>query len=165
MGAAGIPLENLRNTFYGTHVEGPQTITNIQSGPITITGPYLVVPFAGFPQAAGNALMLRIEDATGGLLQEISCPTPNPRDLSFWQIDVRAYPFQSAKLILRDQRTQTEGWVAVAPPHFTSNEQEAAQRERHWQLEQWTAARLILLALALVTFGWSGLLSRRADRH
>lgn len=164
MGAAGIPSENLRNIFYGTHVEGPQTITNIQSDPITITGPYLVVPIAGFPQAAGNALILRIEDVSGAMLQEITCPTPNPRDLSFWQIDVRAYPFQSAKLILHDQRTQNEGWVAVAPPHFTSNEQEAAQRERHWQLEQWTAARLILLALALVTFGWSGLPSRRADR-
>ena len=162
MGAAGMPLENLRNTFYGTHVEGPQTITNIQSDPITITGPYLVVPIAGFPQAAGNALILRIEDVSGAMLQEITCPTPNPRDLSFWQIDVRAYPFQSAKLILRDQRAQNEGWVAVAPPHFTANEQEAAQRERHWQLERWTAARLILLALALVTFAWSGWLSRRS---
>lgn len=164
-GAAGISNEQLRNNFYGTHVNGPGDLVQAASEPFAISGPYLVVPVAGFPDAAGNRLFVRIIDGADRPLAELEISGVNFREIGFWRTDVRAFQGRRAQLVLIDRRASAEGWLAVAPPRFSAQPSEADQLTREWELERSTPARWTLLAIASLCSGWLGfrwILRRRA---
>ena len=140
LGGAALWPEEFRNTFFGTHVDGPAFTGVAESSPFRLDAPWYVVPYAGYPVSAGNALRLRIEDATGNPVDEITCPGPNPgpgpTDIGFWAIDARRFAGQMGRLIMQDQRADSEGWVAVAPPHPAADGAKiAAAHRRGWAAE------------------------------
>jgi len=116
-GAAPLMPIALRNRFVGTAPDGPGFTGTVLGSPFILQKPWLVVPYAGYPVANGNGLRLRIVDANGQTVgDEIGCPGPNRDGVGFWPVDVRAYVGRSARLVLYDGRTDTEAWVAAAPP-------------------------------------------------
>lgn len=137
-GAAALWPEDFRNTFYGTHIEGPAFKGRIQSSAFPLTAPWLVIPYAGFPVSAGNSLYLQIEDQAGRPVARLNCPGPNPSDIDFWEAEVRNHVGQKARLVIEDGRDDAEGWIAVAPPHPTKNAGEGAWMSRSWALERTT---------------------------
>jgi hypothetical protein len=139
-GGAALWPEDFRNTFFGTHIDGPAFTGTAQSSPFPLSAPWFIIPYAGYPVSAGNALRFRIEDAVGTKLDEFTCPGPNPgpgpTDIGFWEIDVRKYAGKIGRLILQDQRTDAEGWVAAAPPHpVEDGPKVAATHRRSWAAE------------------------------
>jgi hypothetical protein len=137
-GAAALWPENFRNTFYGTHIDGPSFKGRIQSSAFPLASPRLVIPYAGFPVSAGNSLYLQIEDQTGHPLARLICPGPNPSDIDFWEADVGNYQGQKARIVIEDGRDDAEGWIAVAPPHPAKNANEGSWMSRSWALERTT---------------------------
>ncbi|MBI3885121.1 MAG: hypothetical protein HY302_05260, partial [Opitutae bacterium] len=153
-GAAGLSPISLRNFFYGTHVDGPDDRVSAATAPFTLTGPFLVVPVAGYPNAPGNELLLRVSDPAGRTLADLRYTGPDPGDLDFWAIDVRPYAGQKARLLLRDNRTGEHAWLAVAPPHFSPDATAADRLRARWQLERSASARGSLAAIAGLCAGW-----------
>jgi hypothetical protein len=139
-GGAALWPEDFRNTFYGTHIDGPAFTGRAQSSPFPLTSPWLVIPFAGFPVSAGNSLRLQIEDHAGRPIAEITCPGPNPVDIDFWSVDVRAYAGQQARLVYYDGRDDSEGWLAAAPPQPAPDADRARWLQRSWKHERTTGA-------------------------
>ena len=139
-GGAALWPEDFRNTFYGTHIDGPAFTGRAQSSPFPLTSPWLVIPFAGFPVSAGNSLRLQIEDHAGHPIAEIACPGPNPVDIDFWSVDVRAYAGQQARLVYYDGRNDSEGWLAAAPPQPAPDADRARWLQRSWKHERTTGA-------------------------
>ena len=115
-GGAALWPDDFRNFFYGTLIGGADFTGIAQSSRFPITTPWLIIPFAGYPVSAGNGLRVSIEDADGQRLEEIGCPGPNPADIDFWAVDVRAFSGRFARVMLYDGRKETESWVAAAPP-------------------------------------------------
>jgi hypothetical protein len=116
-GAAPILPADLRNKFYGTAPAGPELTCTVLSSPFIITKPWLVVPYAGYPVGDGNGLRLRIVNAQGEPAgTELGCHGPNLDGISFWAVDVHTFIGQPARLVLYDGRTDTQAWVAAAPP-------------------------------------------------
>lgn len=154
-GGAALWPENFRNTFYGTHIDGPGFKGRAQSSTFPIRSPWLVVPYAGFPASAGNRLSLQIEDNAGAVLAEIPCPGPNPADIDFWAADVRAYAGRPARLVFLDGRNDAEGWLAAAPPQPASDGEQAARLRRAWALERTTSGHdsLGVIFVSLVALG------------
>ena len=166
-GGAPLSPPELRDLFCGTAPEGPALTGTILSSRFTITTPWLVVPCAGYPVGNGNGLRIRIEDAEGRTLTEVAYPGPNPPEISFWTADVRQYAGKSARLVLYDGRTDTEAWVAAAPPIATSDPALANRLSDRLKLERLAQAHLSLgwIALsAVVLLPGIGLLRHRARR-
>ena len=116
-GAAPLMPVTMRNRFVGTAPDGPGFTGTVLGSPFVLQKPWLVVPYAGYPVAHGNGLRLRIVDARGATIgNEIGCPGPNRDGVGFWPVDVRPYVGRSARLVLYDGRTDTDAWVAAAPP-------------------------------------------------
>lgn len=139
-GGAVLWPEDFRNNFFGTNIDGPSFTGIAESSPFPLASPWYVVPFAGYPVSAGNALRLRIEDPTGKFLAEIPCPGPNPgpgqTDIGFWVVDVRPHVGKTGRIMIEDQRNDTEGWVAVAPPHAANDGPALATAHRRgWAAE------------------------------
>ncbi len=139
-GGAALWPEDFRNTFFGTHIDGPAFTGQAESTPFSLTSPWYIVPFAGYPASAGNALKLRIEDPAGNILEEIACTEPNPgpgmTDIGFWAVDVRRHLGRLGRIVLLDQRTDTEGWIAAAPPHPAADGTSVAvSHRRGWAAE------------------------------
>jgi hypothetical protein len=121
-GAAPIRPEVLRNQFFGTAPEGPGYTGTVISSPFRISTPWLIVPYAGYPVGHGNGLRLRLLDRQGGdTAEELGCPGPNLDGISYWVVDVRNQQDRQARLVLYDGRTDTEAWVAAAPPIATGD--------------------------------------------
>jgi hypothetical protein len=152
-GAAALWPENFRNTFYGTHIDGPAFKGRVQSSAFPLNAPWLVIPYAGFPVSPGNGLHLQIEDQAGRVLAQLNCPGPNPADIDFWGADVHAYSGQKARLVIEDGRDDAEGWIAVAPPHATNNADEGAWMSRSWALERTTIGHDSLGVIAVTLAG------------
>lgn len=164
IGAAGINGEHLRNAFYGTHVEGPATQCAAESSAFILSAPYLVVPLGGNPRAAQESVFLRIESRDGEPAVILPYDGKNPEDLLFWQLDVRAYAGRSARLVMQDQSSAPDGWVAVATPQLTADASAGARRQRDWHRERTAATRFTpaLLALLGATAAlWSAIARRR----
>jgi len=159
------PIE-FRNHFFGTELDGPAFIGIGQSSPFTINSPWLVIPFAGFPVSPGNGLRLRVEDAHGTLLDEIACPGPNPADIDFWAVDVRAYPGCIAHVILYDGRDGAQGWVAAAPPQAVSSPDVADSHRRDRALEptRFGQNSLGVVAVASALLGLGNMILARRRR-
>jgi len=150
-GAAALSPESLRNIFRGTHVDGPDFTGRVVSDAFRLDSPWLVVPFAGYPIAAGNGLTLVIEGGPLGLLPtRVPCTIPVRRDLGFWVVDVSAYQGKSARLELVDARTGEEGWLAVAPPQAFADQKSAQHLGAAWNAERTLGTRRTLVALAAV---------------
>jgi hypothetical protein len=125
-GAAPLLPVTLRNRFVGTAPEGPGFTGTVLGSPFVLHKPWLIVPYAGYPVANGNGLRLRIVDAQGLTVgNEIGCPGPNREGVGFWPVDVRRYLGRTVRLVLYDGRTETDAWVAAAPP-IPSDSQELA---------------------------------------
>ncbi len=137
-GGASLWPENFRNIFYGTHIDGPGFKGRAQSSLFPLNSPWLVIPYAGFPASRGNSLRLQIEDKAGLPLGELSCPGPNPVEIDFWSVDVRAYAGQQARLVFYDGRDDGEGWLAAAPPQPAQDAELGARLHRAWALERTT---------------------------
>jgi hypothetical protein len=155
-GAAALWPEDFRNTFFGTHLDGPAFTGTAASSAFPLESPWYVVPVAGFPASAGNAVTLQIENPKGQVLRSIPCPGPNPgsgeADVGFWAVDVRADPGMNGRLVLQDQRADGEGWVAAAPPQAaTDGPAAAARQQRGWSIEG-TLAGLQSLQVAGLVF-------------
>ena len=148
-GGAPLSPPDLRDLFCGTAPEGPGFTGTVLSSRFTITTPWLVVPCAGYPVSHGNGLRIRIEDAAGHTLTEVAHPGPNPPEISFWTADVRQYAGMLARLVLYDGRTETEAWVAAAPPIATADPTLAARLAERLRLER--------LAPAHRSLGWIAL--------
>ena len=155
--AAQIASPELRSFFFGTAPAGPAFQGEIWSRPFRLTAPWLVVPIAGYPVSTGNAIRLRIEDDAGATLEEIDCPGPNPRELAFWRIDVRRRLGLHARLVLYDGRTDTEGWVAVAPAIPTADFGLAERLTLQLPLERLGAAHTSLAWIAIACGAWLAL--------
>lgn len=116
-GAAPLAPVELRNRFFGTAPAGPEWTGTVLSSPFTLSQPWLVIPIAGYPTGNGNGLRLRVLDERGQTLgNEIGCPGPNQDGAAYWTVDVRGHVGRRARLVLYDGRTDTQAWVAVAPP-------------------------------------------------
>ena len=152
-GGAALWPEDFRNTFYGTHIDGPAFTGRAQSSPFPLTSPWLVIPYAGFPASVGNSLRLQIEDQGGHPLAEITCPGPNPVDIDFWSVDVRAYAGQQARIVFFDGRNDGEGWLAAAPPQPAQDADRARRLQRGWPQERTAGAHQSLGVIFASLFG------------
>jgi len=152
VGAAELSPPELRRLFFGTSPEGPGLTGTFLSTRFTLGSPLLVVPHAGFPVGNGNGLRIRIETPDGRTVTELACEGPNPAEIGFWTVDVRRYLGQPARLVLYDGRTETEAWVAAAPPIATSDPILASTLARRRQLENLAPAHHALGAIALSSF-------------
>jgi hypothetical protein len=168
-GAAPILPEVLRNQFFGTAPAGPELTCTVDSSPFNLTTPWLIVPYAGYPVGNGNGLRLRILDEQGQAVgDEIGCPGPNLEGIGYWVVDVRNHPGRSAILVLYDGRTDTEAWVAVAPPIRTPDPAfaevlaQGLANEKHAGTHRGLA--IIALIAALCAAGsWPGRWGRRLE--
>jgi len=152
-GAAPIMPETLRNQFFGTAPAGPELTGTVLSSVFVLREPWLVVPFAGYPTANGNGLRLRLVDEQGRKVgEEIGCPGPNQDGIAYWLVDVRPHQGRRAKLVLYDGRTDTEAWVAAAPPIPTDNPELAAALAQGLQGETHGSMHTSLGLIALVAF-------------
>ncbi|MFI5335711.1 MAG: hypothetical protein ACHQ5A_02945 [Opitutales bacterium] len=164
-GAAPLSPPELRDLFCGTAPEGPGLTGTILSSPFTITTPWLVVPHAGFPVGNGNGLRIRVYEADGRTFTEVACEGPNPPEIAFWTTDVRSYQGRTARLVLYDGRTETEAWVAAAPPIATRDSSLAARLTARRRMEQLAPAHQALGWIALVAgllFAGAGLSRSKA---
>lgn len=159
-GGAGLWPENFRNTFYGTHIDGPAFTGSARSSTFPLTSPWLVIPIAGFPASTGNQICLRVEDAAGGIIVDLICQEPNPADIAFWQVDVREHRGRLGRILFHDGRADAEGWVAAAAPQFVDDARTGQRLNAAWKHEQTAGAHsslgLITAALFVATC-WSGL--------
>lgn len=158
-GGAALWPENFRNTFFGTHIDGPGFKGRVESATFPINSPWLIVPYAGFPASAGNSLRLQIEDSSGHVLTELSCPGPNPSDIDFWGVDVHAYAGQRARLVFYDGRDDNEGWVAAVPPQPARDSDRADELRRSWHLERTTLGHDSFGIIFVSLLGITGLLA------
>ncbi|MFI5337823.1 MAG: hypothetical protein ACHQ5A_13630, partial [Opitutales bacterium] len=149
-GAAPLSPPELRDLFCGTAPEGPGLTGTILSSPFTITTPWLVVPFAGYPIGNGNGLRIRVYEADDRTFTEVACEGPNPPEIAFWTADVRSYPGRTARLVLYDGRTETEAWVAAAAPIATTDSSLAARLAARRRMEQLAPAHQALGWIALM---------------
>jgi len=156
----------LRNMFFGTDLDGPKFKGIATSSPFVIHSPWLVIPFAGFPSSPGNGLRLRVWDPNGSLLEEIGYPGPNPIDIDFWSVDVRAYPGCTGRVIFYDGRDDAEGWVAAAAPQAVNSADAAADRRQDRALEPTQIGHdtLGLIALAATLLGIGTVVDQRRRR-
>jgi hypothetical protein len=162
-GGASLWPENFRNVFYGTHIDGPGFIGRAQSSWFKLDSPWVVIPFAGFPASPGNSIRLEIEAANGQPAVELICPGPNPADIDFWSVDVRAYAGRQARLVFFDGRNDAAGWIAAVPPQPAKDSKQAERLQRSWALERTTgghrslaviAASFLLLTLFVAVRQW-----------
>jgi hypothetical protein len=151
-GGASLWPEDFRNTFYGTHIDGPGFTGTAQSSTFALNSPWLVVPVAGFPASTGNRISLRVEDAAGLVLAEIVCAEPNPTQIAFWTAEVSAFNGRLGRLVFTDGRTDSEGWIAAAAPQPATNENAGQRLNTAWSREQTTGAHrsIGIIALALI---------------
>ncbi|MDI1250371.1 MAG: hypothetical protein PSV13_16020 [Lacunisphaera sp.] len=165
VGAAPLEPAGLRGQFTGTDPEGPALTCTAWSESFPVNAPWFIVPYAGWPVAHGNGLRLRIEESDGRVITEVACGGPHVSGVGFWTADVRPYQGKTARLVLYDGRTETDAWVAAAPPIATADPALAARlaaglaRERladtHLALG-WLAAAATLVCGGAVTLGRSG---------
>jgi hypothetical protein len=158
-GGAALWPEDFRNTFYGTHIDGPAFKGRAQSSLFPLNAPWLVMPFAGFPASDRNSLRLQIEDRAGQPLAEIHCLEPNPADIDFWSADVRPYLGQQARLVIYDGRDDAEGWVAVAGPIPAKDGNQAIRLRHDWAVERTIIGHNSLGVIFLTLLGLTGLLA------
>jgi hypothetical protein len=150
-GAAPIEPIALRNQFYGTAPDGPGLTCTVLSSVFVLTKPWLVVPYAGYPVGNGNGLRLQILDDPGRtMVLEIGCNGPNAEGIAYWSAEVGGYLGRKARLVLYDGRSDTEAWVAAAPPIPTENPDLAAQLARRLQNEKHSGMHASLGVIALV---------------
>ena len=146
------PVE-LRDQFFGTAPDGPGLTCTALSSPFVLSQPWLVVPYAGYPVGNGNGLRLRLVDDQGGKDgEEIGCPGPNQDGIAYWPVDVRAHLGRHARLVLYDGRTDTEAWVAAAPPIPSDSPELAATLTRRLEKEKYASMHASLGVIALVSF-------------
>lgn len=160
VGAAPLAPAGLRALFSGTSPEGPALTCTAWSQAFPIQSPWLVVPHAGWPIAHGNGLRLRLEESDGRFITEINCEGPNPREIGFWTADLRPYAGKKARLVLYDGRTETEAWVAAAPPIPADSPElavmmsERLRRERLHQLHASLGVIALVTGLGGIFAGW-----------
>lgn len=155
-GAAPLSPVELRNRFFGTAPAGPNLTATVLSSPFRLTHPWMVVPYAGHPTAHGNGLRLQILDDSGReVVTEIDCPGPNLDRVAYWTAPTRAHLGRLARLVLYDGRTDTEAWVAVAPPIPTDDPELAVSLARRLQQEEHAGLHASLAAIALVALAGS----------
>lgn len=161
-GAAPIEPMELRIQFFGTAPEGPQLTGIVHSSPFVIAKPWLVVPYSGYPVGNGNGLRLQLLDETGSkMISEIGCTEPNIDGIGYWTVDVRAHLGRKVRLVLYDGRTDTEAWVAVAPPIPSDRPELAVSLNQRLQLEKHAGLHASLVVMAAIAFGgW--LVARRS---
>jgi len=140
-GGASLWPEEFRNTFYGTHIDGPGFIGSAQSSTFVLGSPWIIIPFSGFPTSPGNLISLRIEDHAGNVLAEIPCQEPNPRSIGFWPVNVNEYQGQVARFVYLDGRNDDQGWIAAAPPQPAASKDVAQKLTKAWTLEKTTSAQ------------------------
>jgi len=150
---AAAPLSPLavRLQFGGTNPGSTAFTCTAWSKVFPVRSPWFVVPIAGWPTANGNGLRLRIEEPDGRFITEVDCPGPNSADIGYWTADVRAYAGKQARLVLYDGRTDTEAWVAAAPPIATDDPALAARMAAALPMEQIAAAHGALGCLAVAS--------------
>jgi hypothetical protein len=152
-GAAPISPVELRNQFYGTAPAGPELTCTVLSSPFVLTKPWLVVPYAGYPVGDGNGLRLQILDDSGlTMVTEIGCHGPNIDGIGYWPVETRAYLGRKARLVLYDGRTETEAWVAAAPPIPADSAELATTLAQRLQSEKHAGLHASLAVIALVAF-------------
>jgi hypothetical protein len=172
VGAAPLSPLEVRFQFSGTNPAGPGLTCTAWSRPFTVQSPWFVVPHAGWPVAHGNGLRFRIEEPDGRFITEVACEGPNPVDIGFWSADLRPYQGKQARLVLYDGRTDTEAWVAAAPPIATLDPSLALKLPLALARERIAPAHSAFGVLAIVSIalfsGWNftrcPLLGRRGPR-
>jgi len=161
-GAAPLQPETLRNQFFGTAPAGPELTCTVVSSAFRLTTPWLIVPYAGYPVGHGNGLRLQLLDESGQhITEEIGCNGPNLEEVGFWIADVGAHPKRLARLVLYDGRTDTEAWLAVAPPIPTQDPGQVESLIRGMQNERHAASHAALAVISVIALicaivsGWS----------
>jgi hypothetical protein len=157
-GAAPLSPLDVRFQFSGTNPGTTAFTCTAWSKRFPVTAPWFVVPYSGWPVSHGNGLRLRIEEPDGGLITEVACPGPGTPEIGYWLADVRPYQGKQARLVLYDGRTDTEAWVAAAPPIATRDPALAALMAAAFRRESIAPAhfafgRLALASLLLLAFG------------
>jgi len=165
-GGAALWPDEFRNFFFGTLIGGADFTGIAQSSRFPISSPWLIIPFAGYPVSPGNGLRLSIEDAAGNRIEEIGCPGPNPADIDFWAVDVKAHIGRSARIMLYDGRKETESWVAAAPPQPATSPEIAGihRRDRAAEPTRFGQNSLGIIALASLLLGAASTLASRTRR-
>jgi hypothetical protein len=154
-GGVALWPENFRNTFFGTHIDGPAFTGRAESTPFPIKSRWLVIPITGFPNTPGNGLRLKIESSESQMLTEIACDLPNPTDIDFWSVDVRPYQGQQARVVFYDGHNDAEGWVGAGSPQPAQDGNLATRLQRSWVLERTTSGHdstaVLFLSLLMPT--------------
>jgi hypothetical protein len=155
-GAAPLEPVELRNQFFGTAPAGPGLTCTALSSAFTLTKPWLVVPYGGYPVGNGNGLRLQIMDEGGQtMVTEIGCDGPNLDGIGYWPVETRAYLGRKARLVLYDGRTDTEAWVAAAPPIPSDNPELATSLAQRLQNEKHAGLHASLAVIgAIALAGW-----------
>jgi hypothetical protein len=153
-GAAPLSPVELRNQFFGTAPAGPGLTCTAHSSVFTLNKSWLVVPYAGYPVGEGNGLRLQLmDDSATSVVTEIGCPGPNLDGIGYWPVDVSAHTGKKARLVLYDGRTDTQAWVAAAPPIPTDNSALATSLDQRLRREKHAGLHASLAVMALVAFG------------
>lgn len=158
-GTAPLSPEGLRFQFAGTDVDGPGFTCTAWSDPFPIQTPWFIVPHAGWPEAHGNGMRLRVESASGQLIREIGWGAARPPEIEFTAVDVSAFIGQRARVVLYDGRSESDAWVAAAPPIASASPDLAptlARRFDHEKLAPLHAGFGVIgmMALFLVLLSW-----------
>lgn len=148
-GTAPLFPEEARANFAGTDVDGSEFRCTAWSDPFPVKTPWLIVPHAGWPIGNGNGLRLRIETTAGEFVTEVACFGPNPNGIGFWTADVREHQGRRARVVLYDGRSDTEAWVAAAPPIATNDPRAADALVDRQQREKLAHAHTALAVLAI----------------
>jgi hypothetical protein len=152
-GAAPLEPVELRNQFYGTAPAGPGLTGTVLSSPFVFSHPWLVVPYAGYPVGDGNGLRLQVLDEAGlDVVTEIGCPGPNLDGIGYWSVEAGPHLGRKVRLVLYDGRTDTEAWVAAAPPIPTDNPELATSLGQRLENERHAGMHASLGVIALVAF-------------
>ncbi|MBX3736401.1 MAG: hypothetical protein KF715_06930 [Candidatus Didemnitutus sp.] len=148
-GTAPLSPEELRHQFAGTDVDGPGFTCTAWSDPFPIRTPWFIVPHAGWPISHGNGLRLRVETSDGQLIQEIGCGSTTAPEVEFTALDTSTFIGRRARVVLYDGRTDTEGWVAAAPPIAAAQPELAQALARGFAHERLAPAHTAFLWIAV----------------
>ena len=159
LGSAPLSPQAVRNIFTGTSPDGPGLTCTAWSKPFPIESPCFVIPYAGWPVAHGNGLRLRIEGTDGKFITEVECFGPNSSEIEFWTADVRSHIGKQARLVLYDGRTESEAWVAAAPPIPTQDTKLGPALHLRLKMEAIAGLHTSLGIIVLVAVGFTGLFS------
>jgi len=156
-GAVETDPPHVRIFWHGTRLNTKPDFRGVlRSHAFPIKSRYLIVPFTGYPCAAGNGLRVRFVDPKTQHESWESYVGPDARlDMNLWTIDAGEHRGEDAELFLFDGLEGSNGWLGVARPAQTNDAAFAPRWRAQLRAERAETAHV---AIAGLTAG-SGILT------